>query len=317
MNKIKYNIAVSGASGFIGRALITKLIKEGHQVFGLVRNKITCYDPIYYKNILVEDISKNIVFDEKIKIDILYHLAAKTHSKSNNYKEYYDVNVLGLKSLLNISKPLKIKKIIMLSSIKVNGEGFLNNDNYYSEMSKNNPLDNYGISKLEAENLLKTFCISNNINFVILRPPLVYGAGVKGNLKKLMYYIDKNIPLPIIKTANNRSLISLRNLVSALIIVALNDNANGQTYLVSDDLPISVENLYKNIAIIMKKKLFLIKFYSLFFKILLWPFGKAKLVEKISSSLIIDNTKIKKDTEWRPAISLMDDLKSMVESRKN
>ena len=317
MNKIKYNIAVSGASGFIGRALITKLIKEGHQVFGLVRNKITCYDPIYYKNILVEDISKNIVFDEKIKIDILYHLAAKTHSKSNNYKEYYDVNVLGLKSLLNILKPLKIKKIIMLSSIKVNGEGFLNNDNYYSEMSKDNPLDNYGISKLEAENLLKTFCIGNNINFVILRPPLVYGAGVKGNLKKLMYYIDKNIPLPIIKTANNRSLISLRNLVSALIIVALNDNANSQTYLVSDDLPISVENLYKNIAIIMKKKLFLIKFYSLFFKILLWPFGKAKLVEKISSSLIIDNAKIKKDTEWRPAISLMDDLKSMVESRKN
>ena len=317
MNKIKYNIAVSGASGFIGRALITKLIKEGHQVFGLVRNKITGYDPIYYKNILVEDISKNIVFDEKIKIDILYHLAAKTHSKSNNYKEYYDVNVLGLKSLLNISKPLKIKKIIMLSSIKVNGEGFLNNDNYYSEMSKDNPLDNYGISKLEAENLLKTFCIGNNINFVILRPPLVYGAGVKGNLKKLMYYIDKNIPLPIIKTSNNRSLISLRNLVSALIIVALNNNANGQTYLVSDDLPISVENLYKNIAIIMKKKIFLIKFYSLFFKILLWPFGKTKLVEKISSSLIIDNTKIKKDTEWRPAISLMDDLKSMIESRKN
>jgi len=317
LNKIKYNIAVSGASGFIGRTLITKLIKEGHQVFGLVRNKITCFDPIYYKNILIEDISKNIIFDENIKIDILYHLAAKTHSKSNNYKEYYDVNVLGLKNLLNISKPLKIKKIIMLSSIKVNGEGFLNNDDYYSEMSKDNPLDNYGISKLEAENLLNTFCIGNNINFVILRPPLVYGAGVKGNLKKLMFYIDRNIPLPIINTANNRSLISLRNLVSALIIVAFNDNANRQTYLVSDDLPISVENLYKNIAIIMKKRLFLIKFYSLFFKILLWPFGKAKLVEKISNSLIIDNTKIKNDTEWRPDISLMDDLKSMIENRKD
>ena len=132
-----------------------------------------------------------------------------------------------------------------------------------------------------------------------------------------MFYIDRNIPLPIINTANNRSLISLRNLVSALIIVAFNDNANRQTYLVSDDLPISVENLYKNIAIIMKKRLFLIKFYSLFFKILLWPFGKAKLVEKISNSLIIDNTKIKNDTEWRPDISLMDDLKSMIENRKD
>jgi nucleoside-diphosphate-sugar epimerase len=132
-----------------------------------------------------------------------------------------------------------------------------------------------------------------------------------------MFYIDRNIPLPIINTANNRSLKSLRNLVSALIIVAFNDNANRQTYLVSDDLPISVENLYKNIAIIMKKRLFLIKFYSLFFKILLWPFGKTKLVEKISNSLIIDNTKIKKDTEWRPDISLMDDLKSMIENRKD
>ena len=317
MNKIKYNIAVSGASGFIGRALITKLIKEGHQVFGLVRNKITCYDPIYYKNILVEDISKNIVFDEKIKIDILYHLAAKTHSKSNNYKEYYDVNVLGLKSLLNISKPLKIKKIIMLSSIKVNGEGFLNNNDYYSEMSKDNPLDNYGISKLEAENLLKTFCIGNNINFVILRPPLVYGAGVKGNLKKLMYYIDKNIPLPIIKTANNRSLISLRNLVSALIIVAHNDNAKNKTYLVADDVPISVEDLYKNIAKVMNKKLFIMKFYSFFFKILLWPLGKSRLVEKISNSLIVDNTKIKKETDWKPTISMMDEFKYMIGKKED
>ena len=125
MNKIKYNIAVSGASGFIGRALITKLIKEGHQVFGLVRNKITCYDPIYYKNILVEDISKNIVFDEKIKIDILYHLAAKTHSKSNNYKEYYD-------------KSLKL----------MNKGGLINVDNvlWHGEVADENNLDKFTVN---------------------------------------------------------------------------------------------------------------------------------------------------------------------------
>ena len=317
MNKKKTNIIISGASGFIGRALTGELIKDGHKVFGLVRENIFCFDPAYYTNILIQDISSNINIDKNIRIDILYHLAAKTHSNSNSYNDYYEVNVLGLKNILNFTKKLKIKKIIMLSSIKVNGEGFLNNDSCYTASSKDNPLDNYGISKMEAENLLKEFCKNNSIDFVILRPPLVYGEGVKGNLKKLMSYIDRNIPLPIIYTKNKRSLISLRNLISALIIVAINDKARCKTYLVSDDAPISVENLYRNIAVIMNKKLFLIKFYSLFFKVLLWPLGKAKLVDKISNSLIIDNSKIKNDTGWKPNISLIDELKCMIENSKD
>jgi len=161
------------------------------------------------------DQDKNIDFNKNIRIDYFYHLAAKTHDRTNNDDEYFRVNVLGLKNILSYVSKLKISKIIMLSSIKVNGEGFNTNDKVYSIHSKLNPKDAYGRSKLEAENLLKEFCKINNINYVILRPPLVYGAGVKGNLSSLMNLIDKNIPMPIVKTNNMRSLISLTKVFSS------------------------------------------------------------------------------------------------------
>jgi nucleoside-diphosphate-sugar epimerase len=315
--KKKYNILVSGASGFVGLILIKELLSRGHNVYGLVRNNINYFSNKNYKNILIEDISKRIDFNKNISIDYFYHLAAKTHDRSNNTDEYLKINVLGLKNILGYSSRLQIKKIVMLSSIKVNGEGFLTNDEIYSSQSQENPKDAYGRSKLEAENILKEFCNLNKLSFVILRPPLVYGAGVKGNLNSLMNYIDKNIPMPIVKTKNLRSLVSLSNLVDALILVGLNDKVFNKTYLIADDKPISVEELYKNIASCMNKNILLINSPSIILKILLWPIGKSKLVDKISTSLIVDNTELKKDTNWKSKITLLDEINNMVKHRKS
>tara|TARA_B100000214_G_scaffold314224_1_gene247061 strand:+ start:1693 stop:2652 length:960 start_codon:yes stop_codon:yes gene_type:complete len=315
--KKKYNILVSGASGFIGLMLIKELLERGHNVYGLVRRDNNYFNNKNYTNIVIEDISKNINFNKSVRIDYFYHLAAKTHDKTNNYDEYFRVNVLGLKNVLSYVSKLKIRKIIMLSSIKVNGEGFNTNEQIYSRHSKLNPKDAYGRSKLEAENLLKEFCKINNINFVILRPPLVYGPGVKGNLSSLMNLIDRNIPMPIVKTNNMRSLISLTNLVDALIVVGLNDEIINKIYLIADDFPLKVEDLYKKIANSMDKKLFLINLPSKFLKVLLWPIGKAKLVDKISTSLIVDNTDIKTDTRWKANSSLLEELNNMIKFRKS
>tara|TARA_Y100001935_G_scaffold53215_3_gene44434 strand:- start:11930 stop:12889 length:960 start_codon:yes stop_codon:yes gene_type:complete len=315
--KKKYNILVSGASGFIGLMLIKELLERGHNVYGLVRRDNNYFNNKNYTNIVIEDISKNINFNKSVRIDYFYHLAAKTHDKTNNYDEYFRVNVLGLKNVLSYVSKLKIRKIIMLSSIKVNGEGFNTNEQIYSRHSKLNPKDAYGRSKLEAENLLKEFCKINNINFVILRPPLVYGPGVKGNLSSLMNLIDRNIPMPIVKTNNMRSLISLTNLVDALIVVGLNDEIINKIYLIADDFPLKVEDLYKKIANSMDKKLFLINLPSKFLKVLLWPIGKAKLVDKISTSLIVDNTDIKTDTHWKANSSLLEELNNMIKFRKS
>ena len=317
MIKKKYNILVSGASGFIGLMLIKELLEKGHNVYGLVRTNNNYFNNKNYTNIVIEDISKNINFNKSVRIDYFYHLAAKTHDKTNNYDEYFRVNVLGLKNVLSYVSKLKIRKIIMLSSIKVNGEGFNTNEQIYSRHSKLNPKDAYGRSKLEAENLLKEFCKINNINFVILRPPLVYGPGVKGNLSSLMNLIDRNIPMPIVKTNNMRSLISLTNLVDALIVVGLNDEIINKIYLIADDFPLKVEDLYKKIANSMDKKLFLINLPSKFLKVLLWPIGKAKLVDKISTSLIVDNTDIKNDTHWKANSSLLEELNNMIKFRKS
>tara|TARA_B100000674_G_scaffold52645_1_gene36445 strand:- start:5877 stop:6836 length:960 start_codon:yes stop_codon:yes gene_type:complete len=315
--KKKYNILVSGASGFIGLMLIKELLERGHNVYGLVRRDNNYFNNKNYTNIVIEDISKNINFNKSVRIDYFYHLAAKTHDKTNNYDEYFRVNVLGLKNVLSYVSKLKIRKIIMLSSIKVNGEGFNTNEQIYSRHSKLNPKDAYGRSKLEAENLLKEFCKINNINFVILRPPLVYGPGVKGNLSSLMNLIDRNIPMPIVKTNNMRSLISLTNLVDALIVVGLNDEIINKIYLIADDFPLKVEDLYKKIANSMDKKLFLINLPSKFLKVLLWPIGKAKLVDKISTSLIVDNTDIKTDTHWKANSSFLEELNNMIKFRKS
>ena len=295
MIKKKCNILVSGASGFIGMMLIKELLERGHNVYGLVRRNNNYFNNKNYTNIVIEDISKNIDFNKNIRIDYFYHLAAKTHDRTNNDDEYFRVNVLGLKNILSYVSKLKISKIIMLSSIKVNGEGFNTNDKVYSIHSKLNPKDAYGRSKLEAENLLKEFCKINNINYVILRPPLVYGAGVKGNLSSLMNLIDKNIPMPIVKTNNMRSLISLTNLVNALIVVGISDEIINKIYLIADDLP--VKQTY-NIEI-------LINIPSKFLKVLLWPIGKAKLVDAV------DNTDIKNDTHWKDNSSFLEEFNMM------
>lgn len=317
MIKKKYNILVSGASGFIGKLLVKELLSRGHNVYGLVRKNINYHNDDNYKNILLEDITKKINFNKNINIDYFYHLAGKTHDRTSNINEYYRVNVEGLRNILSLLSKSKIKKIVMLSSIKVNGEGFLDNNNVYSHNSKENPIDYYGKSKLEAENLLKEFCNINKINFLIFRPPLVYGAGVKGNLSSLMKLIDMNIPLPIIRTKNLRSLVSLTNLVEALIIIGLNDQIVNKTYLIADDKPISVEELYKHIASAMNKKIFLLTLPSKLLKILLWPLGKSKLVDKISTSLIVDNSEIINDTNWKNEISLLEELKNMIGNRKH
>ena len=316
MNKNKFTILVTGASGFIGRPLIKQLLKEGYKVIGLVRKRSNYYRSKLYEDFIIKDISegfRNLKFD---KIDIIIHLAAITHSKYNNYNIYKNTNVSGIKNIINFGIKANVKKIIMISSIKVNGEGFADNSSKYSESSPSNPEDNYGLSKLESENILIKQCVNNNISFVILRPSLVYGSGVKGNLLSLMKYIDKGIPLPLLNSNNRRSILSLNNLINAIIISLDDERANNNVFLISDDLSISPEDLYIAIAEKLNKKLYTIKINKILLKFLLWPLGKIKLLEKISNSLIIDNTKIKEKLEWKPIISFDDEIKNMVNKYK-
>ena len=289
MSKNKFIILVTGASGFIGRALTEEFLKEGHRVIGLVRKKSNCFNSNLYEDFLIKDISEDFRSKRFGKIDIIIHLAAITHSKYKNYNKYKKINVDGLKNIINFGIKANVKKIIMVSSIKVNGEGFSDNSLKYSENSPLNPKDKYSLSKLESENILTKQCIKNNISYIILRPSLIYGSGVKGNLLSLMKYIDKGIPLPLLNSNNKRSLLSLNNLIHAIILSLQNEKANNNIFLISDDLTISTKSLYLAIANNLNKKLCTVKVNRHLLKFLLWPLSKTHLLEKISNSLIIDN----------------------------
>ena len=317
MNKNKYIILVTGASGFIGRELIKKLLTEGHKVIGLVRKNINIFNSESYENLLVNDISQVVSISHIKKIDIVIHLAAKTHSQNNNYKDYYKTNVLGTENIINLAVKKNVKFILMLSSIKVNGEGFSNNKIEYTEKSETLPKDAYGISKLESENILIKDSIKNNISYVVLRPPLIYGKGAKGNLLKLIKHVEKGLPLPFISGENKRSILSLNNLIDAIIKILYNTNSHNNVYLISDDIPVNPEDLYSVIANKLNKKLVKIKVNKKLLQILLWPIGKSRMVEKISNSLIIDNSKIKNTLGWKPRITLDDDIHNMVKGYKN
>ena len=312
MNKDKYNILVTGASGFIGKSLIIKLISKGYNVIGLVRNKSTIRKYKLYREIIIEDISGDLSEVYENKIDIIIHLAAITHSYSKNYDDYLNTNVDGTKNIINLGIRTKAKLIIMLSSIKVNGEGFSRNDKKYSENCIPKPLDFYGKSKLASEKILIKKCKDNNISYVILRPTIIYGKGVKGNLFNLMKYINRGVPLPIINSNNIRSMLSLNNLIEAIYLLINNHNAYNETYLISDNTNVNTMQLYYTISKNFNKKLYTFKINKSLLKTLLWSLGKSNLIDKISYSLIVDNTKIKTALNWSPNISFEQEINNMV-----
>tara|TARA_B100000676_G_scaffold90017_1_gene89767 strand:- start:1528 stop:2493 length:966 start_codon:yes stop_codon:yes gene_type:complete len=312
VNKYKFNILVTGASGFIGKSLIKKLISMNYYVIGLVRKKSVLNRSPFYSEVLIDDIGKSLSNINISQIDIIIHLAAITHDYNKKYEDYLNTNVNGVTNIVNLGAKISAKLIIMLSSIKVNGEGFYQNNIKYNEKSIPQPSDFYGKSKLESENILIEQCKKNNISYVILRPPLIYGDGVKGNLLNLMKYIDRNIPMPIIKSKNIRSMLSINNLIEALVKIINNKNTHNDMYLISDNIPVSPKNLYNNISKNLNKKLYTFTINKYLLKIFLWPIGKSYLIDKISSSLIIDNTKIKKALKWTPSVSFDQEVKNMV-----
>jgi len=313
VNKYKYSILVTGASGFIGRGLINKLISMEYNVIGLVRKKSNINSSQLYSEVLIDDISGDISKINISKIDIIIHLAALTHSKVKNYQDYLNVNVKGTENIVNLGVKISTKLIIMLSSIKVNGEGFRKNNIKYSEKCNPEPNDFYGKSKLASENILKELCQNNNISYVILRPPIIYGNGVKGNLLNLMKYLDNNVPIPIIKSNNIRSMLSLNNLIEALVMIINNKNTYNDIYLISDNTEVNTKHLYYTLSKKLNKKLYTFTINKYLLKILLWPIGKSYLVEKISNSLIINNDKVKRALNWAPSVSFEEEISNMVE----
>ena len=282
-------ILITGQNGFIGKALFDLLKQQGHQVRGTVRNENKIEEGLDV--IAVGDIGSTTDWSTALKgIKTVIHLANRAHVLNDQATDpltiFRGVNVAGTIQLAKQALESKVKRFIFISSIKVNGEK--TDKQSFSAEDKPNPQDPYAISKLEAENALREIARHSSMEIVIIRPPLVYGQGVKGNFKRLSRLVELGIPLPFASIKNKRSLISLENLVQLLSKAIIDPTVANQTLLVSDGLDLSTPQLIKKIANSIGKPARLFPFPIKLLKILGELTGQSETTNRLTEDLQID-----------------------------
>ncbi|MCL4131721.1 UNVERIFIED_CONTAM: hypothetical protein GTU68_059870 [Idotea baltica] len=248
-------------------------------------------------------------------VDCVIHCAARVHQMKESKEEalvaYNEVNTLGTLNLAKQAAALGVKRFIFLSSIKVNGE-FSEVGFPFSEYVSNSPCDPYGKSKYDAELALKALADETGLEVVIIRPPLVYGVGVKANFQTMMSWVNKGFPLPLGAIKNKRSLVYVDNLVDLILTTVVNENAAGRTFLVSDDCDISTTQLLMSISGAMDKLSRLLPIPMSWIKFVATVVGKPQIAQRLCGSLQVDISETKKILGWEPPVSFEDAIQKTV-----
>lgn len=313
------NILVTGATGFVGSALLKELYKRDYIVRGAVRNSPRIHEPCKgFEYINVGDVNEFTDWSNALSgIDCVVHCAARAHHYDETATEalqcYRSVNVAGTIELAHQASLAGCKKLIYLSSIKVNGERTYG-DMCFTSDDMPRPEDAYGISKFEAEQALHQIAKSTGLEVVIIRPPLIYGPNVKGNLARLLKVVDSGFPLPLGSVNNCRSLLGLDNLLDFIVCCLDNPEAIGQTFLLSDDEHMSTKELISLIARNMCKKTPMFKFPLALIKYISEIIGRDRDIERLVSSLRVDDTFTRNKMKWMPIKSASSGIKQMVDA---
>jgi len=282
-------ILITGQNGFIGKELFNLLQQQGRQVRGTVRS----WQKIEQgKNIVVVgDIDSTTDWSDSLAgVEVVVHLANRAHIINDHIDNplavFRQVNVAGTIQLAKQAVKFGVKRFVFVSSIKVNGE--YTNKYPFTAKDKPNPQDPYAISKLEAENALRDIAKHSSMDVVIIRPPLVYGDGVKGNFERLCRLVNSGIPLPLASINNKRSLISLENLIQVLSKAVDDPTISNKILLVSDGKDVSTSDLIRKIAKSIGKPARLFNFPPILLKILGKLTGQNKVINRLCENLQID-----------------------------
>lgn len=242
---------------------------------------------------------------------VVIHLAARVHvmheSAADPLAEFRKVNVEGAEHLARSAAAAGVKRLVYVSSIKVNGEETIGGQ-IYSEASAPSPKDPYGVSKWEAEQALQRVAAETGLEVVIIRPPLVYGIGVKGNLAQMLSAVSRRIPLPFAAVRNQRSLIYVGNLVDALISCSIHPAAAGKTYLVCDGEDISTPELLNSLGDEMGRPARLFQCPMWLLSMMGKIAGRSDQLLRLTGSLQIDSHKICSELNWKPPYRLQQGL---------
>jgi UDP-glucose 4-epimerase len=306
-------ILVSGATGFIGSAIVARLIASNVPVRRVVRN-LVCGLADAEDTVNIGDLGPSTEWNHALTgVSVVIHTSARVHvmtdGVTDSLGEFRQANVAGTLHLANQAASMGVKRFIFLSSIKVNGGQTLCGQRY-TPNDIPQPSDPYGISKREAEDGLRRVAEMTGMEVVIIRPVLVYGPGVKGNFLSMMRWLYKGIPLPLGGIQNARSLVALDNLVDLVVCCLDHPEAANQTLLVSDREDLSTTDLLRRTACAMKVEAKLFSAPAFIIKTGASLLGQGDVGLRLFGSLQVDITKTISLLGWSPPFTVDHSLKA-------
>ncbi|MCK5361114.1 MAG: NAD-dependent epimerase/dehydratase family protein, partial [Gammaproteobacteria bacterium] len=311
-------VLVTGAGGFIGFSLCRYLVAQGCEVLAVLRDVRQLHDlGSRLTPVIIDDLCKVHNWTEMLAgVDAVVHLAGYVHERAGNLSEQASLqctrlNVDVTRRLASAAANAGIKRFVYVSSVKVHGESSDQNKSV-TEFIDLFPEGGYAKSKLAAESLLRDIESSSEMEVVIVRPPLVYGPGVKANFLRLMKLVEKGIPLPLAAVDNRRSFIYLENLVDILALSIVHPGAAGQTFLVSDSEGVSTPVLIHMLAngLGVTPRLFPISVEVM--QVLAAVGGERSTVDRLVQSLVINSAHVRKTLDWQPPYSMEQGIEKTV-----
>lgn len=311
---MKDTYLITGASGFIGSALLEALIRRGKSVKALSRrecqvNERRCCDWVNWDGCDASALERALA-----SVKVVIHLAGRAHRRekptANSAEEFRKANVQYTEQLGWAAGKAGIQRFVYVSSIAVYG-AMLGSGKPIDESTSIRPIDSYGLTKLEAEECLREVALQTGMELVIVRPALVVGKGAPGNLARLARLVRQGTPIPVPSQDNERSFVSLNNLVGLLVSCAENEKAAGQVFVAAEEERPSTKTVLKWIAEGMGRQVRTVKVPSGLFRTGLSFVGKASLYDKVFGDLRVDSTKARQLLGWDQMETLEEAFKQL------
>jgi nucleoside-diphosphate-sugar epimerase len=303
------SILVTGATGFVGSALVRRLLADCRSVIAVSRSDVA--PDKFAEKVRWCGVDAIDAETDWMSIlggcDTVVHLAARVHVMNeislDPLAEFRRVNVAGTERLARQAAMSGVRRFIFLSSIKVNGEETMPGVPFRPDDTPN-PADAYGMSKLEAEKALCRVAADTGLEIVIIRPPLIHGLGVKGNLQTMMRWLARGVPLPFSSLDNRRSLVGLDNLCDLIAVCLNHPAAKGETFLVSDGTDLSTAELLRMTGDAMGRPARLFPIPTSWLVGMAAFVGKMDLARRLCSNLQVDISKTRQLLGWEPVLDI-------------
>lgn len=310
-------VLLTGASGFVGKGLLKTAQQRCLKIRPVFRSMDSAKG--HHDAVVVSGLDGATDWSQALEgVDVVIHAAARAHIMREEafapLVEYQRVNVEGTLNLARQAAAAGVRRFVFISSIKVNGEATAQGRPFTADDTPE-PEDAYGLSKAEAEEQLKQVAQETGMAVTMIRPPLIYGPGVKGNFARLVSWVCRGLPLPLGSvTHNRRSLVGLDNLVDLILVCADHPKAANQIFLISDGEDLSTAELLRKIGMALGRPARLVWVPARLISFMAGLVGKKVISQRLLGSLQVDIHKTCELLNWKPSVSVDEGLRRAVES---